>query len=282
MLIVRIMKSRFSIYQIVLVLFLTFSAKVSAQEKICLAKPKHGNTYVIAHRGVHKGIPENTLAAYQKAIDLGCDFVEIDIRRTKDGRFVSVHNETVDAYTEGEVEGKVGDFTLAELKQLNIGKRVGQEWVNERIPTFEEILQLCKGQIGIYLDLKEPDVKAQIDIIKKYSMEGDIIWYIPASYMDVIKEVIKYCSECIVMPDPGSKKNIEKVVEEVHPLLLATDMGELSKEYMVIAKKLNVKVITDDKKGNLDEWKKILKMGVEGIQTDDPEKLIQFLKDRNR
>jgi len=180
------------------------------------------------------------------------------------------------------VTGKVSDFTLAELKQLNIGKRVGQEWVNERVPTFEEILQLCKGQIGIYLDLKEPDVKAQIDIIKKYGMERDIIWYIPASYMEAIKEVKKYCSKCIPMPDPGPKENIEKVVAEVHPLVIATDMGELSKDYIKIAKKLNVKVITDDKKGNLEEWKKILKMGADGIQTDDPEKLIQFLKDRNR
>ena len=99
--------------------------------------------------------------------------------------------------------------------------------------------------------------------------------------MDAIKEVKKNCIECIVMPDPGPKKNIKKVVEEVHPLVLATDMGELSKEYMAIARSLNVKVITDDKKGNLEEWKKILKMGVDGIQTDDPEKLIQYLKEIN-
>ncbi len=121
----------------------------------------------IAHRGVHNGIPENTLAAYQKAIDLGCDFVEIDIRRTKDGRFVSVHNAKVDAYVEG-VTGKVNDFTLAELKQMNIGKRVGPSWENERIPTFEEILQLCRGKIGIYLDLKEPNVKQLVEIIQRY------------------------------------------------------------------------------------------------------------------
>jgi glycerophosphoryl diester phosphodiesterase len=67
----------------------------------------------------------------------------------------------------------------------------------------------------------------------------------------------------------------------VHPLVLATDIGELSKEYMAIARSLNVKVITDDKKGNLEEWKKILKMGIDGIQTDDPEKLIQYLKEIN-
>jgi glycerophosphoryl diester phosphodiesterase len=275
------MKIGFNIYRIVLVIFLAFPVTVAAQEKTYLAKPKHGNTYVVAHRGAHRGIPENTLAAYQKAIDLGCDFVEIDIRKSKDGRFVSVHNETVDAYTEGRIKGKVGDFTLAELKQMNIGKRVGPEWENERIPIFEDILKLCKGQIGIYLDLKEPDIKAQIAIIKKYGMERDIIWYIPASYMDAIKEVKKNCNACIVMPDPGPKKNIKKVVEEVHPLVLATDMGELNEEYMAIAKNLNVKVITDDKRGNLEEWKKILKMGVDGIQTDDPEKLIQYLKEIN-
>jgi len=275
------MKNRSIIIQIGLILFLVFSVKVSAQEKSYMPKPKHGNTYVVAHRGAHRGIPENTLAAYQKAIDLGCDYVEIDIRKTKDGKFVSVHNATIDAYTEGRVKGKVGEFTLAELKQLNIGKRVGPDWENERIPIFEDILKLCKGRIGIYLDLKEPDIKAQIAIIKKYGMERDIIWYIPASYMDAIKEVKKNCNECIVMPDPGSKKNIKEVVKEVHPLVLATDMGELNKEYMTIAKGLNVKVITDDKKGNVEEWKKILEMGADGIQTDDPEKLIQFLKNKN-
>ncbi|PXX29210.1 glycerophosphodiester phosphodiesterase family protein [Arenibacter sp. ARW7G5Y1] len=63
-----------------------------------LPKPKNGNTYFTAHRGSHNGIPENSLAAYQKAIELGCDFVEIDIRTTKNGKLVSVHNATIDAY----------------------------------------------------------------------------------------------------------------------------------------------------------------------------------------
>jgi len=240
--------------------------------------PRNVNTYVVAHRGAHIGIPENTIAAYQKAIDLGCDFVEIDLRKTKDGRFVSVHNSTVDAYTEGRVTGKVGDFTLAELKNLNIGKRVGPKWENERIPTFEEILTLCKGKIGIYLDLKEPDVNAQVEIIKHYGMEQNIIWYIPASRMGVIKEVKMNCDKCIPMPDPGPKENIEKVFKEVQPLVIATDMGELNEEYMKIAKKYNIKVIVDEKDGTIEEWRKILKWGTDGIQTDNPEKLIEYLK----
>lgn len=259
-----------------------YSQEASSENKNTYSPlPKNGNNYVVAHRGVHNGIPENTLAAYQKAINLGCDFVEIDIRKSKDGKFVSVHNSTIDDYVEG-ISGKVNDFTLAELKQMNIGKRFGPEWENERIPTFEEILQLCKGQIGIYLDLKEPYVKELVSIIKKYEMESEVIWYIPAAYMDVIKEVKKYCKKCIPMPDPGSKENIENVIKEVHPTILATDMGELSVEYMKIAKKYNMKVIVDEDEGTINEWEKIIEWGTDGIQTDHPEKLIEYLRNREQ
>lgn len=246
-----------------------------------LPKPKHGNTYVIAHRGAHIGIPENTLAAFQKAIDLGCDFIEVDTRKTKDGRIVSVHNSTVDAYVNG-ITGKVGGFTLAELKAMDIGSRVGPEWRNERIPTFEEILQLCHGQIGIYLDLKENLVPELVELIKKYNMVRDVVWYMPASFMKPIKQVQDNCYKCLPMPDPGSAKNIAKVAKEVQPQVIATDMGKLNADYMKIAHENNLIVFVDEDKGNTQEWQRILDWGTEGIQTNKPEELIRFLKEKNK
>ena len=256
-------------------------ASIEQVVKDYFPKPKNENVYVVAHRGAHVDIPENTLAAYKKAVELGCDFVEIDLRKTKDGKFVSVHNSTLDSYTGGKFTGKVNDYTLSELKAMNIGQRIGPEWENEKIPTFEEILQLCRGQIGIYLDLKEPDVKAQIEIIKRYGMERNIIWYIPASYMDVIKEVMKNSYKTFPMPDPGSKENIVKIFKEVHPRVIATDMSKLDEDFMKIAKKYGIKVIVDEDKGTEEEWDKILKWRTNGIQTDDPGKLIQYLKLKN-
>jgi glycerophosphoryl diester phosphodiesterase len=244
-------------------------------------KPKNGSTYLIVHRGVHNGIPENSLPAYQKAIDLGCDFIEIDVRKTRDGRIVSVHNPSIDAYVKGAT-GKVSDFTLEELKAMDIGERVGPEWKNTRIPTIEEIMQLCRGQIGIYLDLKEPLVPELVEIIKKYKMEADIVWYIPAFFMDAIKEVKSSCNSCVPMPDPGPKENIAKVIEEVQPLVIATDMGELSKEYMQIAHENNTMVFVDEDQGNEAEWTKILDWGTDGIQTDKPQALIRFLSEREK
>lgn len=240
-------------------------------------KPKNGNTYVVAHRGAHNGIPENSLAAYQKAIDLGCDFIEIDVRSTKDGHMVSVHNSTIDAYVKG-VSGKVNNFTLAELKALDIGERLGPEWKNTRIPTIEEILQLCQGRIGIYLDLKEPLVEELVGLIKEYKMERNVFWCIPISHMDAILEVKKLCPTCIPMPDPGAETNLKSTLEKLHPQVVAPVMGDFSETYTRTAHAYGSKVIVDEGKGDEKEWEWILSLGTDGIQTDHPEKLINFLK----
>ena len=242
-------------------------------------KPKHGNTYVVAHRGAHVGIPENSLAAIQKAIDLGCDFVEIDTRATKDGRIVSVHNADVDRYVVG-TKGKVKDFTLDEIKKLDIGERLGPEWKNTRIPGIEDILQLCRGQIGIYLDLKEPLVPELLQIIRKYDMERDIIWYLYPGSMDEIKQLQSLCYKCVAMPDPGPEKNIPELAEAAHPRILASDMRQLSQSFVKTAHAINAKVIVDEKQGTPAEWEKIIEWGTDGIQTDDPAALIDFLNKR--
>ena len=266
---------------IVLVLLLTlpeitWSGNANGQSQFPKAKNR---VYVIAHRGAHIGIPENSLAAYQKAIDLGCDFVEIDVRTTKDGKFVSVHNSSVDDYVNG-TKGKVKDLTLARLEALDIGSGVGPEWKNTRIPTFEQILKLCQGKIGIYLDLKDAPVPELMKLIKRYHMEQDVIWYIPSRYLMQMKNYDQAFGKSFPMPDPGSEKNLDKVLTKLEPAVVATDMGVLSKKFVKEAHQKNAKVFVDEHKGTEAEWNEILSWKTDGIQTNDPEKLIQFLKNK--
>lgn len=262
-----------------LFVLLVMKVEVSAQDTTKdIKNPKNGNTYVIAHRGAHLNLPENSLAAYKQAIDLGCDFVEIDLRKTKDGQFVSVHNPTVDAYFKVK-SGKVNDLLLSELKDTPLGKNSAGG--DEYIPTFEEILQLCKDHIGIYLDLKEADIKKQLQIIKDFEMEESIVWYIPAGHKKEIQELQKLCKDCFVMPDPGAEKNLIKVFDEFMPKVVATDMGHLTLDFVNTAHSNGVKVFVDDEKASEKEWRQIIDWGTEGIQTDQPEKLIKYLKSRN-
>lgn len=240
-------------------------------------KPRNGRTYVIAHRGAHVGIPENSIPAIEKAIELGCDFVEIDTRLTKDGQIVSVHNASVDEYVVG-VKGKVKDFTLAEIRKLDIGEKTGPNWKNTRIPTIDEILQACKGKIGIYLDLKEPLIERLIPLIRKYDMEKDIVWYISANRTEEIKLLQKLSPKSIPMPDPGPETNIGQVCGLFHPQVLASDMGQLSASFVQKAHENKARVFVDEKQGTPEEWTQMLNWGTDGIQTDDPESLLKFLK----
>lgn len=239
-----------------------------------LKPPAHG-VYVVAHRGAHEGIPENTLPAYQKAIELGADFVEVDIRTTKDGRFVSIHNADLKAYTDGAVTARVRDLTLDELRAVDIGSRVGPEWKEARIPTFEEILDLCRGKIGIYLDLKDAPVEPLLELIRARGMERDVLWYAgPAK----LRQVAELCPECVPMPDPGPEKNLENLLETHKPKVVASTWDQYSQSFAEKCHRAGAIVIVDE--SGPDCWEQALAWGTDGIQTDHPADLIAFLKSR--
>lgn len=252
-------------------------AVAMADERPALKRqPRTGGIYVVAHRGVHDGIPENTLAAYQKAIDLGADFVEVDLRETRDAHIVSVHNSTVDAYTK-DAEGPVKNFTLAELRAMDIGSRVGPEWANERIPTFEEILAMCKGKIGIYLDLKNAPAPKLLEMIRAHGMEQDVLWYAGAAQLRYVAE---HCPECVPMPDPGLENMLPYVLKAQQPRVVASTWKNLSENFIKACHDAEALVIVDD--GGPETWQHMLDWGVDGIQTDHVAALIDYLAERSK
>jgi len=108
---------------------------------------------VIAHRGASGNAPENTMAAFRKAVALGATFVETDLQLSRDARFVAIHDATVNRTTNGQ--GAVHDMTLAELRKLDAGSWFGSEFAGERIPTLEEIFEFSKkNDVVFYLEIK--------------------------------------------------------------------------------------------------------------------------------
>ena len=92
-------------------------------------KGANRDVVVVAHRGLVKGFPENTLIAYQQALALGVDFIEVDLRMTQDGIPVIIHDDSVDRTTDGQ--GEVKTFTLSELKKLDAGSVAGSKFAGE-------------------------------------------------------------------------------------------------------------------------------------------------------
>jgi glycerophosphoryl diester phosphodiesterase len=242
-----------------------------------LPAPRHGGVYVVAHRGAHNGIPENTLAAYEAAIEMGVDFVEIDLRTTQDGRIVSVHNKEIDSYVTNGMRGLISEMTLEQLKQLDIGSRISPQWSSERIPTFEEILELCKGRVGIYLDLKNASVDKVVSIVNKWDMARQVLWY---ADFDELERVAELCPECILMPDPGPEENLPKVIRRFKPSVIAAVWRHYSQSFAEKCHRAGAIVIVDESDPSC--WQNALMWNTDGIQSDRPANLIALLERRKR
>ncbi|WP_100332662.1 glycerophosphodiester phosphodiesterase family protein [Bacillus xiapuensis] len=124
---------------------------------------------VAAHRGIPSLAPENTMAGYQKAYELGADLIETDLQRTKDGQLVIMHDASVDRTTNGT--GKVSEMTFEEIRQLDAGIKFGPEFAGEKVPSFREYLQAFKGTDAVLLvELKAAGIEEQT--IKEIEEEG--------------------------------------------------------------------------------------------------------------
>lgn len=127
---------------------------------------------LFAHRGDWRNAPENSLQAYKNCIDAGFDGIEIDVQMTKDSVIVMMHDSTIDRTTTGK--GKVSDYTLSELKELYLKSPIGVV-TRQRIPTFDEVLEVAKDRILIQVDKWQPIKDVVIETAKRHNCTSQII-----------------------------------------------------------------------------------------------------------
>ncbi len=147
----------------------------AAQEKS--AQAGRAAPRLVAHRGLLRHAPENTLAAFAACLELRLGF-ELDVRRTRDGHLVCIHDEDVSRTTDGR--GKVADLTLAELRKLDAGRWFDPAFTGQRVPTLEEVFALLRERwakgVLVALDIKVEGVEADlIRLAVKYGVLGRVV-----------------------------------------------------------------------------------------------------------
>jgi glycerophosphoryl diester phosphodiesterase len=116
--------------------------------------------YLLAHRGASGYAPENTVAAFERAVALRADGIESDVRASRDGALVLFHDERVDRTTGGE--GRVADLTLAELRALDAGSSFHPRFAGERIATLDQLLDAHGRRLPLCLEIKQPGIEAEV------------------------------------------------------------------------------------------------------------------------
>ena len=132
---------------------------------------------IIAHRGASAAAPENTMASIRQAVEEGADWTEIDVQETADGQVVVFHDS--DFKKIADVDLKIWDATMEDLRNIDIGSSFAPEFKDQRVPTLAEVLAYCQGKIGVTIELKYYGHDQQLeqrvaDIVERHGMQLDI------------------------------------------------------------------------------------------------------------
>lgn len=239
---------------------------------------------VIAHRGASGVAPENTLAAVRLAADLGAQAVEVDLRRTRDGRIVLMHDDTLERTTNGR--GLVAERTLDELKKLDAGswfprrfwlrRRAAPRFTGEPIPTLEELLDLaCRRDIGLYLEIKAPcPPGTEQAVVAAIHNAGALARTAVISYDPAVLQRVR-------QTDPAVSLGYNFKWHQLDPVIRAVSVGAkiivprvyyASPRLVAEAKRRGLQVIVWTV-NDPERIKDMVALGVDGIMSDYPDRL---------
>ena len=260
------------------ILILFCSSQASAQLNFRFFQPVEPprNIQVMVHRGMAMAAPENSAAAIEMCVQDYCEWAEIDLRLTKDGRHVVIHNDTVDATTDGK--GRIADLTLDELKKLDAGSWFAQRFSGNRLMTLSEALALAKGRINLYLDCKHIDAKLLVEEVIAAGMERQVIVYDSPEVLEKVKMVSHGAVPGMTKYRPMTMP-FKAFVENVAPAAVEIDADEVTAELCQRFHAAGIKVqakVLGEKWDNPEVWGPVIDAGIDWIQTDAPAGLLFF------
>lgn len=265
----------------------------------------HRRCAIVAHRGIWSDAPENSLLSIKRAIEAGYDVVEIDVRRTADGEFVLLHDDTLERMA--GVDKEPEQLTLAELTSLALRNRDGgpdNPFTGAKLPSLRDVFELTRDRIFIHLDIKHrhviPEVLAyarkmgvekQVDFWADLKTEADLAWI----KENIIAKDVPFIARTHLEHDDWRKQ--VKLVFDLEPLICEASFRDLSQVEAVQQRFHDVGItlwvntldsvaspgFTDSAalKDPDAIWGRLLRAGFSAIQTDEMAALRSYLETHN-
>lgn len=236
--------------------------------------------WIIAHRGASGHAPENTLAAFERAVQVGATFIETDLHLTRDARFVAIHDATLERTTSGR--GMVHDFSLAELKELDAGRWFDREFMDEHIPTLEQVLEFSRKQdIVFYLELKYNSAWGMHHALVAALRSADaaartvVISFDPATIRAVHQLDPSLMIGLLIEKDAG---DFVAVGAQTGARQICAEASIITPEFVAKAHRSDLHVIAWTV-NSVEKMRAMIGAGVDGIMTDFPDRLRATIED---
>jgi len=238
----------------------------------------NAQTKIIAHRGFSGMAPENTLIAFQKAIECGADYIELDIHKTKDDSIVVIHDASVDRTSSNNMKGNVAEMTYSELAAVRAGysKKFGNKYKNEKIPALREALELARGKIKVCIEIKVYDAEKEVlKIVNDLGVNDEVIIF--SFYYPVLEKIRQMDMN---IPILLLVNTFEDTIIDSAKAIRANAIGVGGGT--VVAKQLPDTVHNHGMElwkwtvNDEDEMQKLFNIGIDGLITNYPDKALKY------
>jgi len=268
-------------------LILVPSSSPRPQQIVTVARAFH----IIAHRGASAAAPENTLSAFSKAVRMGADILELDVRQTKDSQLVIMHDEDVDRTTNGS--GNIRDFSLDELRRLDAGSWFDPKFADERIPTLAQVFDSIPRPFTFLVEIKEGSGSSSgiesrvVNLVRERKIENRVILKsFDDAILDSLRRIAPEIPRLKIIVTQFSFLNI--IIE--HGVNFGTIFDDsvqylqhhwfgLSKDFVNEAHERGYGIFVWDV-NDIERMKEFVLMGVDGIETDYPDLLASVIANK--
>ena len=243
---------------------------------------------IIAHRGYSLKYPENTLAAFQAAVEAGAPMVELDVMLSRDRKPVVIHDATLARTTDGH--GAVNDFTVADLKKLDAGSWFDKNYADQRLPELWEVLDLVGGRTNVNIEIKPeayehghpPDAieKQVVAMVRKKNLQDSVL--ISSFEIDFLVQIASMPDPpaiALISDAPASRRIVELCnhlkVFSWHPDCKIVTPRQVDTMHAAGIKVFPYNVNTSE------DCARMVDMQVDGVITDDPVAAAQWSRIRS-
>ncbi len=231
---------------------------------------------ILGHRGASAHAPENTMAAFQRAIDFGADGIEFDVKLTRDGEIIIIHDLTVDRTTNGK--GKVRNFTLEQIRNLDAGLHFSEQFREEKIPILRDVLMMVPADFIVNIELT--NYSSMFDglaskvahLVKELGVKGQIIFssFNPLNLILTKRILPEVPVALLSLPGIAGMINRSNILRWISPEFINPHFQDIKPEFVKQQHHLQRNIIA----WTVDDVKEIIRLfdlKIEGVITDDPQ-----------
>lgn len=226
------------------------------------------------HRGANRYAPENTLPAFEKAIRLKADFIEFDVRTTKDGNFFLLHDSSLDGKTDGR--GPIAQALSSDIEKLSAGVKFGRAFAKIPLPTLEDFLNATSGKIDLYFDAKAITPEALAEAVARHGMADRTVVYQSLDYVKKLREI----DPRIRALPPFSSMNDWEAISQFKPYAVDAKWNLLSREMIARFHAAGIQVFSDALGAHerIEDYLQAIDWGIDLIQTDHPLRVMRAIE----